>query len=408
MKKRPVLLILIFSLLLCLPCSPVHAETSPVSPDDTSADVPAEQRTIVPEGVQEIDLRDAFKDGAADVHHAWMLNADTCVLLKELNGAGDELLVLDMRNNAILSRTPVPEAYWFEQCFEDGMFCLLMTPSDNYNDIFFTVKAAITPDGAVNITTVPKGPTVMPGGKTAIREADGSLYAIDLKTYKMELLIQGVPSESMYWEGASYETFLKYVPWPDDVGYDEVTFPVDEDTYYDNNIFHWRDFDVYKPLDEYRFVYKVYGWEWDAGYGIYDLKTRTDHRITGRGSLCGIIGNTIYGSALKTDIDTLESSPLPNSVQEQLEYANEMGSCAEFDISPDGRLMALTGKKFWHSDANTVTVTDMETGEIKAYDIDNPFASESTVSFYDDTRFMLFFYPNENGSAYMYLFEAGE
>lgn len=222
----------------------------------------------------------------------------------------------------------------------------------------------------------------------------------------------------MFWR-VSYETFLKYVPCWDDVIYDgtykegypfPITFPIDEDTYYDNDLWLWRDFYVYKPLDEYRFVYRVFGWEWGAGYGIYDLRTHTDHRITGRGYLCGMAGNTLYGSALMADANTYESSPLPKTVQEQLNEASAMeDGVVDCDISPDGRLLALTGMKSRRSDASTVTVTDIRTGDIiKAYDIHNPFAWEYSVSFYGDTRFMLFFRPEEHGSAYIYLFDLEE
>jgi hypothetical protein len=260
---------------------------------------------------------------------------------------------------------------------------------------------------------------VMPGGKIAVREADGSLYDVDLTTCKEELLIQGVPSMTRDSDGASYETYLKYIPCPDDIGYcdwDEdgkplpYIFPVDEDTYYENSLFYWRDFCVYKPLDEFRFVYTVNGWECGAGYGVYDLKTHTNHRITGSGDFWGMEGNTIYGSALRTDVDTLESSLLPISVQEQFGEAGYMeDGDVECDISPDGRLLALTGMKSRHSDASTVTVTDIQTGSIiKTYDIYNPFATESSVSFYGDTCFMLFFYPKEHGSAYIYLFNVAE
>lgn len=402
MKRRLVLLLFVLSLLLCLFQSPAYAEIPPAG------------RTVVPEGVTEIDLRTALGDGVADVEYAWMLNADICVLIRQPPGAGEsELIVLDLRDNRFLSRTPVPRVMnQPEQGFENGVFYLLLTPLDteNYDIAFYYVKATVAPDGTVDITTVPGGLIVMPGGKTAIREAaDRSLYAMDLATYRMERLIQGVAPMTLDWEGASYDTFLKYVPCPDDIGCNELTFPIDEDTYYENALFLWRDFYVYKPLDEYRFVYKVYGWEWGAGYGIYDLKTHTDHRITGSGTLCGMVGNTLYGSALKTDADTLESWPLPVSVQEQLEDANDMGSEAEYGISPDGRLLAVTGTESWSSDTNTVTVTDLDTGRvIKAYDIYNPFAWESSVSFYGDTHLMLFFFPREHGSAYMYLLNTAE
>ncbi len=420
MKSKACLsLVMLLVLSLCLFQSLAHADTSPAGRDELSAGSKVKLRTVVPEGVTEIDLRVALGDDASDVHGAWMLNADVCVILRQLSEAGDdEIIVLDTRDYTVLSRTPIPYiTYRPEQGFQDGMFYLLLTPldTDNYEDLFFLVKATVAPDGTVIIGTVPEGLTVMPGGKTAVREADGSLYAVDLKTGKEELLIQGVPQMTRCFDGASYETFLKYVPCPDDVFYDgkyedgspfPITLPIDEDTYYNKDMWLWRDFYVYKPLDEYRFVYKTIGWEWGAGFGIYDLKTRTDHRITGRGDFYGMAGNTLYGSTLRTDVGTLESSPLPKSVQEQLieAYARDIG-VVDYDISLDGRLLALTGMKSRRSDASTVTITDIRTGSIiKAYDIYNPFARERSVSFYSDTRFMLFLHPEEHGSAYIYLF----
>jgi len=414
MKKRLILLLFVLPLFLCLVKSPAHAQTSPVSSKALSADSKAARRTIVPEGVTEIDLQVALGEDVYDVEDAWMLNADVCVILRQpLEEENSELIVIDTRDNTVLSRTPIPYyTYNPELGFDDGVFYLLMTrlDTDNYDDLFFLVKATVAPDGTVIVGTVPEGLTVMPGGKTAVREAaDRSLYAVDLKTNKEELLIQGVAPMTRDSQGASYETFLKYVPCPDDEGYDTLTFPIDEETYYENDMLLWRDFYVYKPLDEYRFVYQVFGWEWGAGYGIYDLKTRTDHRITGRGYLCGMAGNTLYGSTLRTDADTLASSPLPKTVQEQLETANAIGSDEDYDISKDGRLLALTGMKSRRSDACTVTITDIQTGNIiKTYEIYNPFAVESGISFYGDTRFMVFFQPREHGSAYIYLFDLEE
>ena len=424
MKKRSVLLLLVLSLFLCLVKSPAHAEISPVGREEVSADLPMELRTVVPEGVTEIDLRVALGDDASGVHDAWMLNADILVILRDLSEAGDdEIIVLDTRDNTVLSRTPIPYiTYLPEQGFFDGVFYLLLTPidADVYDASFSYVKATVAPDGTVDIGTASGMLTVMPGGKTAVRRAaDASLYAVDLATGEEELLIQGVPPMTRDSGGASYETFREYVPCPDDVGYDgkdaggyplSMTFPIDEDTYYGNDIWFWRDFYVYKPLDEYRFVYKVSGWEWGAGFGVYDLKTRTDHRITGRGDFYGMAGNTLFGSTLMADADTLETLPLPKSVQEQFyeAYAMENG-VVDYDISQDGRLLALTGMKSRRSDASTVTITDIRSGGIiKAYDIYNPFAWECDVSFYGDTRFMLFFQPGEHGSAYIYLFDAAE
>ena len=419
MIKR--LFLLLFLLTLSQYHSTAHAQTSLFNSEEISTESPAEIRTIVPEGVREIDLRKPLGDAASFVVDSWMLNADVCVILQQHpEGEDYDLILLDTRDCSVLSQTPVPHAVsLFEQGRDDGAFYLLFTieGTDIYDSAISYVKATVSSNGTVEIGTAPSRLTVMPGGKTAVLEAaDGSLYAVDLSTGEEELLLQGVPDAmTSDRDEASYETFSKYVPSWDDIGHDgkdaygyplSMTFPIGEDDYYNNDIWFWRDFFVYKPLDEYRFVYTVSGWEWGAGYGIYDLQTRTDHRITGRGFFYGMAGNTLYGSTLMADANTYESSPLPNTIQAQLEEVSAMEdgavNCA---ISPNGRLLALIGMKFRSSNANTVTITDIQTGNIiKTYDIYNPHASESSVSFYSNTQFMLFFQPKENDSAYMYLF----
>ena len=388
----------------------------------------AEPPTVVPEGVTEIDLRAVLGGDALDVEDAWMLNADVSVILRRLQEiAGYELILLNMRDLSVLSRTPVSHAkydYWREPGREDGAFYLLFTPEGfDWDDPEFSfVKAIISPDGTVDTSaSVPSRRTVMPGGKTAVRKADdGSLYAVDLDTGEEELLIQGVAGfQGEY----SYEAYLGYVPCRDDIEYNvdedgdslSIPFPLDEDSFDDYWPYFYREFYVHKPLDEHRFVYTVSGWEWGAGFGVYDLQTRTDHRITGSGFFYGVVGNTLYGATLMADANTYETSPLPETVRWQLGEVYQMeDGRVDYDISPDGRLLAFTGMKsryaiYGIADGHTVTITDIQTGEvIKAYDIDNPFASEYSVTFYGDTRFMLFFRPEESGSAYIYLFDAEE
>ncbi len=428
MKKRWRLPLLAVALFLCLFRGPAYAEEPKEEP-----------RTVVPEGVTEIDLGAVLGEDARDIVEVWMLNTDVCAILQRPPQNGDcELILLDTRDCTVLSRTPVPLAtYLLRQVWEGDTFCLLFAPrsSDWPQPTYACIKTTVSADGTVDINVSERrNLTVMPGGDTAIRETDdGSLYAVDLDTGEEELLIQGVASLG---GGLSYEGFLAYVPCWDDYGFTEgdpwgnphsISLPLDEDDFRGYDIWFYRDFSVHKPLDEHRFVYEVYGWEWDAGYGIYDLQTRTDHRITGRGDFFGVAGGTLFGETLKADANTYETTPLPEKVHEQLYQAsiwmtNDLVDCA---ISPDGKLLALTGmiprsidaKRWWEADgtepkfdyAHTVTLTDMETGDlIRAYDIDNPFARESTVSFYDDTRFMLFCRPEKDGSAYLYLFDAGE
>ena len=339
----------------------------------------AEPLTAVPNGVTEIDLRTALGDDALTVEDAWMLNADVSVIIRQFPEIGGcELVLLDLRGLSVLSRTPVSHAEydsWHRPDREDDALYLLFTPEGfNWDDPGFSfVKAIISPDGTVDTSaSVPSRRTVMPGGKTAVREADdGSLYAVDPATDGEELLIQGVAGfQGEY----SYEAYLGYVPCRDDAGYsvDEdgeplpVPFPLDEDSFYDYWPFFYRAFTVHKPLDEHRFVYTVSGWECGAGFGVYDLRTRTDHRITGCGFFYGVRGNTLYGSSLTANADTYESSPLPETARKQLGEINAMeDGRVDYDISPDGRLLAFAGMKSREDSANTVTVTGILTGEFE-------------------------------------------
>jgi len=390
----------------------------------TEGEAFTERLTAVPEGVTEIDLRTALGEDVLTVEDAWMLNEDISVIIRQLPEAeGYELILLDLTDYSVLSRTPVPDVsdYWHQQVRGDGAVYLLFTPegTDDPESDFFYIQVIISPDGTVDTSaSAPSRLTVMPGGKTGVRKADdGSLYSVDLDTGEEELLIQGVAG---YRGEYSYESYLGYVPCRDDIEYtvDEdgnplsIPFPLDEDSFDDYWPFFYREFYVHTPLDEHRFVYMVCGWEWGAGFGVYDLQTRTDHRITGCGFFHCVVGNTLYGAALMADADTYETSPLPEKVRLQLGEVYQMeDGRVDYDISPDGRLLAFTGMKSRYGDADdhTVTITDIRADEvIRAYDIENPFTSEYSVTFYTDTLFMLFFRPEEHGSAYLYLFDVEE
>lgn len=434
MKKQMCSLVLMVALVFCLIPVPAYME--------------AKRGSTLPEGVTEIDLRTVLGSDAADVTWACMLNAETCIALRSLPDSEEEqdahvyteLIVLDMRKVSILSRTQIREAYAYTiRGWEDGAYVLSGRPLKRAQDDrnYWTMDEgspylhiSVSPDGTMKEERVAKSSqTVMQSGKTAVREAiDGSLYAVDMATGEEELLIQGIPhtlwspdAPEEIRSDAAYEAYAKYVPSPEEVGYwmqnGELGF------------YSVREFRVYRTLDEDRFVYTVTRWEQEGGgYGIYDLRTRTDHRITALGEFFGQVGDTLFGEAISVDINTYETTTLPASVQEQLEAAARWMTHAdvEFSISPDGRKLALTGmiariieeKSWWdHSGdeskfvyEHTVTITDIQTGElIRTYDIDNPLATESTVEFYDETHAMLFCAPKgESGSAFIYLLDIGE
>lgn len=403
--------------------------------DPRFAESLADLRTTVPAGMTEIDLRKILGDDALGISNAWMMNENVCVLLRSpLEDGEKELIWLNLQDLSILSRTPVPyEGFFAGQGWEDGTLCLLFEPDgqDFYShEYYYTydpeityIKAIVAQDGTVSFDGASSKLTLMPGGDTAIREGHyGSLYSVDMDTGEERLLIQGTAGP---YGIVSYEAYLKYVPFRDDEGFYEedangnlisLPFPQDEESYPMYGAYH--GFSMYKPLDEYRFVYVGYGWEWGTGFGIYDLQTNTDHRITGRESFFGMVGNTLYGSILSADANTFASSTLPQPVQDEFERVVDSwwgGSVADYDISPDGMLLALLDTQSMRegsaagSEAHTVTITDIQRGDlVKTFDIDNPFATESTVSFYDDTRLMLFYRPEDLGSAYIYLFDIAE
>jgi hypothetical protein len=172
----------------------------------------AELLTVVPEGVTEIDLRTVFGDDVTDVEDAWMLNADICVILQQLlpETEGYALFVWDKQNRSILSRTHVPfaEYYRHQQGWENGALYLLFV--DRSGPEFSFTKAIVAQDGTVDVgTSTSSGFTIMPGGKTAVRETgDGSLYAVDLDTGEEELLIQGVAGFQGEYSKAILKVFL--------------------------------------------------------------------------------------------------------------------------------------------------------------------------------------------------------
>ncbi len=416
MKKRLVLPLMALSLLLCLFQSPANADSRVDS-------------RIVPEGATEIDLRTVLGDDVLDVERAWMLSADVCVILRnpwQSSNTDREIIVWDMRSGSILSRTRVPHAdYLRRQSFDDGVFSLWFTswweredegmPS-HYLGPDECVTASVSPDGTVDIRYFTQSwRTVMPGGKTVVWTGDdGSLYAVDLATGAEDLLIQGFAATAAG-SGGSGGMASKYVPFWDELpeapeGREFEFYPFEPD----GSIDSIREFYVYEPLDEHRFIYTVSGWEWGAGFGVYDLRTRTDHRITGRGAFFGMAGDTLLGEVLQADANTYESSPLPETVQDafgQVVYSWWNDDRSSFDISPDGTLLAHLWREDPHDsdDPGTVTILDIRTGEsIRTYTIHNPLAIEDTVAFYQDTRVMLFCAPKPLGSAYLYLFAFGE
>lgn len=409
----------------------------------------SETQVALPKGVTKISLEEILGRDASDITDVWLINENICVLLRYLGEGGlypinDELIVLDAGSGSVLSRTLIPDVdYLSKTDWEDGLlhlkFVQIHYDEETYSEDYYDVKITLDLNGTVsNIIAIPREPVLMADGQIEIHHSnDGSLYAVDVATGEEKILLQGVSDNGLY--TVSYEDAIKYVPFWDEIEPGEEEWDGKDYDYscsdffpspllecdYDPNDFimdAFREFYVYKPLDEYRFVYTVSGWEYSAGFGIYDLETYTDHRITGRGALFGLAGNTLFGAMIKADVNTYETFYYPESVKEQLFEVSLNRWIQDYpaycDISPDGKWLVLTGMKTRHrntdydvptfGDVSTASVTNIETGKIvKSYNIDDPYLWEWDLSFYDDTHFMLLC-QSEEGYPIIYLFDIEE
>lgn len=367
------------------------------------------------ESLQEINLDD-FLGGALQVENAWMLSPGVCVLLGRAPGEEDMAVALwNVDGAGPPALTALPGAASLQaQGREEGGMCMVLTPQDDAAPL---IRVVIALNGEVSRYEVPAGITDMPGGQMAIREAaDGSLYAVNRATGAEGLLLQGVPAP---WdeprEGAAFRMYRQYVPAPDgEAGHDgtdgqggplSLSLPLDGGAFMDNAQWFIRSFHVYAPLDAQRFVYTVSGWEQGAGFGVYDLSTNTDHRITGRGFLYGLAGNLLFGSTLKADAATYETVPLPVLIQRQLYEVSAMeDGIVAYDLSADGTMLALTGMQNRYQDALSVTIADTAAGEVvMGYQIDNPHATAAGISFYDDFRVLVLYQSPEGFLTHLYL-----
>lgn len=397
-----------------------NAETSLMSRDEVSKrvkDVKVEAPSVPREVVMQL-----IGDNAGLITSARMISPDTCVLLSPIpDYSGMEVILLNVHDGSVLSCTIIPHADFLRnQGWEGDVYYLLLgsdLPIESTYQ-YYQIKVSIAADMSVNTEQMVSNIMTMPGGKVAIRDDwDGCLYGVDLASGEEGLLLQGVPNEMTNLVGeSSYASYLKYTPCEDDIGYDirdeegnMLAHPLSEEQYNNSDIGLWRYFGGYEALDADRFIYVVSGWEWGAGFGIYDLKTHTDHRITGTGSLYGRRGSYLFGSFLQVDIHGLETQVLPQNIQDQFEQVSAMeDGRISYDISQDGGYLALGGLKSRQSGAKDVQITSMRTGEvIRSIDIADPNVLVEDVSFYGENKIMLLVKQSEKGQVSLYLLDFG-
>lgn len=393
MKTRrlwPILVIL--TLLLGLPCRPAQL-------------LAAAQQAALPAGFRAIPLAGILGEQASHVVDARMLQGDTCVLSLQSPETGlMSVAVIDIASQLPVQPIPVPDAgYLHRQGWRDNQYWLLFGPQ-NLGDPSGPrdmIQVLVGQDGGISMISLPPGQMDMPGGQTSIQEEDGSLYALHRATGQRELLLQGVPDAwSAGRTGATYQMFQAYQPAPDEPGYNgldaygqplPLSLPIDEAAFQEHAIWLWRDYHVYAPLDAQRFVYSVSGWEWGAGFGIYDLATRSNHRFTGQGWLMGMVGRQLYGSGLQVDGDSYARSPLPDSVAAQFDFISDsLDVLLSYALSPDGRLLALVSSDPEEEPVSSLTLTDMVSGAVlRQQQLMIPDVEDLRLSFSGNSQLLL-------------------
>ncbi len=367
----------------------------------------AEGMTLEPVHTAEIDLGDIIGNDAVYAESAWMLNPDVCVVYLSLpDEERVEIVLVDVNNAQVLSRTAVSDvSYPNKTGWEEGSFYIVFAPpyTEDASADAADTRVSVAQDGTVSVCSVPRNCITMPDG-TVIRAENDGLYSIKYLTEEAEesaLLLQGVPHPyASNFQDDAYEAFQQYEACPDEVGYDgtdeeglslSIAFPMDEDTFNDHAIWFSRTYNVYKALDDTRFLYTVSGWEWGAGFGIYDLATRTNHRITGRGYLYGMAGNKLYGSALVVDSDTYQSEPLPLAIQEQFKKVSALvDEVTVYDMAPDGKLIAFI-ESCPDEESALFTLMDAQTGGTTwQSEMPEGFPDNCRIRFYGNAQLMIF------------------
>lgn len=360
--------------------------------------------------VDRISLDSVLGTASAQVIDARGLGPDAYLLsTRSADGTGMDLTVVHALHHAVIARQHIPEAAFMSAQWWSGG-ALHLELSDHMMD---TIQLTVTPEGSISLEEHTEGELSMPGGNTLIRRSpDGSLYSVDKASGRETLLLQGVPTSEQ--EAGAYQKYRAYVLVPDDYGYDltddqgrALTHPVSEAVFQENEYMLSRAFHAFGPLDAQRFLYTVTGWEWCAGFGVYDLSTSTDHRITGSGCLFDRKGDRLFGSAVAADAATLETQPLPQPVQAALAAVTEMSDGnVDFAISPDGGLLAIAGMRSRDDSARDLSLLDIQTGALLGeYDTDVEDEREFRVSFLSSDRILLFPSPQEEGPEAMYILQ---
>ena len=125
---------------------------------------------------------------------------------------------------------------------------------------------------------------------------------------------------------------------------------------------------------------------------MYDVFTQSDRRIIGTGDYFGRRGNILCGTNIMADCNSYEIKQLPTSISEQFEEVMAMeDGIILYDISADGKYLALTGLRSRKDGASDIAISDMATGDaVFTRNFAETDAEIYSVSFYAENNLMLF------------------
>lgn len=161
---------------------------------------------------------------------------------------------------------------------------------------------------------------------------------------------------------------------------------------------------VYQFIEDTKFIYVIYGWEWTVSCGLYDLQTMQDHRFEEAGAMpLGIYANTLYSlddvlyggytgtfHLTKTDLHTYQTTTLLSGQipEAQLNRMLAYRLCAQ-----DGLFLLLCGDytDFLATDLYSYSLTTGELVQQISIEKDKRIGGFFALS---DQEFLLFSWPD--------------
>lgn len=147
------------------------------------------------------------------------------------------------------------------------------------------------------------------------------------------------------------------------------------------------------PIDENRFVYSMYGYEWCWGIGVYDFKTGTARDVPDTYNFwpLGVHGGKIYSICVgdgyaenviyATDVNTLETTRLFEIAEN--DYADSYG------MTPDGEFLFEAVEKGNENTSEFILYSADTMEAVRKYEFKNAYLQNWSIYFTKDGKVIL-------------------